>query len=114
MANYNGYNLAQLLESVLKAYPGVVPALDLLTDGLSPEYVAFHRESIKAHTGLIHFKHRGVVYQLTRVSNIRNTNGYERYTYAIWDDEHQQADDPNIAYSIYIDEFLPWVTIPLT
>lgn len=114
MANYNGYNLAQLLESVLKAYPGVVPALDLLTDGLSPEYVAFHRESVKAHTGLIHFKHRGVVYQLTRVSNIRNTNGYERYTYAIWNDEHQQADDPNIAYSIYIDEFLPWVTIPLT
>lgn len=114
MANYNGYNLAQLLESVLKAYPGVVPALDLLTDGLSPEYAAFHRESVKAHTGLIHFKHRGVVYQLTRVSNIRNTNGYERYTYAIWDDEHQQTDDPNIAYSIYIDEFLPWVTIPLT
>lgn len=114
MAKYDGYNLAQLLEEVLKAYPGVVPALDLLTDGLSVEYAAFHRESVRAHTGLIHFKHRGVVYQLTRVSNIRNTNGYERYTYAIWNDEHQQADDPNIAYSIYIDEFLPWVTIRLT
>lgn len=114
MAKYDGYNLAQVLEEVLLAYPGVVTALDLLTDGMSPEYVAFHRESLKAHTGLIHFKHRGVVYQLSRVSNIRNTSGHERYTYAVWNDEHMQEDDPNIAYSIYIDEFLPWVTIRLT
>ena len=110
---YESLTLAQFLAQVLKAYPTVKTSLLLITDGLSAEYAAFHQKAIAAHTGLIRVKQAGVTYQIARVSNIRGSTGYTRYILDKVKVEPLEANDPNVTYCIYIDEWLDWVTIPL-
>lgn len=113
MAGYAGLKLTDLLYTVCKAYPDINTVLSLLSDGLSPEYYAFHARTTLEHVTAIQFQQRGQTYLLNRVSNLRDSTGYERYTYTLWDTDDLKEMDINIAYRIYKDEYYPWVTVPI-
>ena len=113
MAAYTSLTLAQFLYTVCKAYPDLNTVLALITDGQSPEYLAFHAKTTSEHVTAIQFQQRGHTYLLNRISNLRDTTGAERYTYTLWDEDSLKAEDINIAYRIYKDSYYPWVTVPI-
>ena len=111
--SYSALTLHEFLAEVLKAYD-VETSLALLTDSMSSEYQAFHEKTVAAHTGLIAVNTLGVTYHITRVSNIRNTTGYERYTWEVFDNQTLDTlDQGNIAYRLFVEKWHDWVTIPL-
>ena len=107
--------LEDFLKQVVPAYPALPALLDELTDGTSALYREFHRHATAGHIGTIHFKHSGITYQLVRLSSIRNTPGFERYKWGVWQelDNQTERNDPNVAYRLMVNSFLPWVTIRL-
>lgn len=110
---YEGLTLADFLTKVCNAYPNVETVINKLTDYVSPEYKAFHAKTVSEHVTVIWFQQRGKTYQVSRVSNIRDTTGYERYVYAIWDIDALKDYDINIGYRIYKDRWYEWQTIKI-
>ena len=110
---YDGLTLAEFLYTVCNAYPNVETVIAKLTDYSTPEYKAFHAKTVSEHVTLIWIQQRGQTYQVSRVSNIRNTTGFERYVSHHWDTDDLKELDINIAYRVYKDEWYNWVTIPI-
>lgn len=103
----------ELLVSVLLAYPTAENVLNSIIDGSSDEYKAFHILSLKSHVTMIHVRQFGVTYQLSRVSNIRGSTGYERYVKSVWTKDPLQEDERIVTYKTFINKWLPWVTVKL-
>lgn len=107
--------LEAFLHANVPAYPTIPTFLDAITNNSTAAYAAFHAAAVAGHVGTIHFKHRGNIYQLTRVSTLRNTPGFERYKWGLWEtlDAETERNDPNVAFKFMVDGFLPWETIRL-
>lgn len=107
--------LEDFLKATVPAYPELPAMLAELTNGTGATYREFHRVATEGHVGTIQFKHRGIIYQLVRLSSIRNTPGFERYKWGIWQELNSETerDDPNVAYRLMVNTFLPWETIRL-
>ena len=72
---YEGQDFATFMYTVCNAYPNVETVIEKLTDYVSEEYKAFHAKTVSEHITLIWIQQRGKTYQVSRVSNIRNTTG---------------------------------------
>ncbi len=107
--------LEAFIERVVPAYPTLQDVLRQFIDGLSVDYTQLNQLMTSAHTSMIQFKHRGVVYNLWRISTMRGTPAYERFKYGIAHEYDSEAErnDPNVAYRLYIDDWLDWHTINL-
>lgn len=110
---YTGMTLEEFLAEHLNAYPNVEESLKKLTDTTSDEYKTFHMLSTRRHVHSMEIKQRGKTYQFYRMSSIRGTAGYERYTYRLWNTEPHQEDDANVVYRYFFERWDEWVTIPL-
>ncbi|ANZ50477.1 hypothetical protein STRATTON_52 [Erwinia phage vB_EamM_Stratton] len=113
MPPYVGLTLASLLETALKAYPGVEDvAKALCTDPvLSP---AFHYYMVDEHFAGIMILQRGLTYYVTRNSSIRTTASYEQYSYVLWNENPAGNVDqnPKMAYRLFSEKWHDWVTVP--
>ena len=105
--------LHTLLAEKLKAYPTVKESILVLIDGMSADYKAFHLAMVKAHTGMLRIKQNGKTYHVNRVSNIRGTTGYYKYTVELWHEAPLEYNDVNIVYTLFMDKWLEPVTIKL-
>ncbi len=110
---YSGMTLEEFLEAHLSAYPEVEEALKKLSDSTSPEYQTFFVLATARHLHSMMVRQRGKSYQFYRLSSIRKTAGYERFTYHLWDARPHEEDDANVAYRFFWDRWDEWVTIPL-
>lgn len=114
MAYSNEYNaLLAFFKSKLEPYSNIKQQLEMMVDGASANYQELHRLSYAAHVGLIHIRHRGITYQITRSSNIRNTAGFERYVLEVWDENRLWKDEPNLAVKFFRRNWEEWHTIRL-
>lgn len=107
--------LENFLHTTVPAYPDLPAFLDAITNNSTVVYRDFHAAAVAGHVGTIHFKHRGEVYQLVRISTIRNTPGFERYKWGLWEtlDIETERNDPNVAFRFMVNGFLAWETIRL-
>lgn len=106
-------NLKKFLVDNLAPYPDVHDVLVTMTNGTSSLYHQFHDLSTKAHVGLIHVRHRGMTYQISRTSNVRNTAGYERYMLEDYHENKLWKDEPNVACKFFRRQWEEWFTIRL-
>jgi len=105
--------LDEFLKIMLKAYPDVTVAIANMTDGSSDPYKGFHHFTTTSKITTVNIRQYGIVYQVNRSSNIRDTSGYERYVTAVVDDIEMQHDETVVTYRLFDDMWHPWVTIPL-
>ena len=110
---YEGQDFATFMYTVCNAYPNVETVIEKLIDYVSEEYKAFHAKTVSEHITLIWIQQRGKTYQVSRVSNIRDTTGFERYVAAHWDTDDLKEYNINIAYRVYKDEWYDWQTIKI-
>lgn len=110
---YENMTIEDFLRSRLKSYGDVETALRLFCDGVSPEYQAFHQKTLDKHTALVEVRYNGKTWQLTRVSNIRGTTGYLRYTLQLVKEDKLGTEEPNIAFRFFRDGWDAWITLPL-
>lgn len=103
--------LESFMRDVLLSYPGIPACLDALIDNSKVEYAVFHPLALKEHIGQIEFRLRKETYWLQRVSNIRNTAGYDQYRYQLVRRDLGEPDDPNIAFRFFREKWLPWHTV---
>lgn len=103
------------LTQLVPAYPSLEDVLKLLSDGISADYKQFNKLMTNAHTTMVQFKHRGVVWNLWRLSTMRGTPGFDRFKYGIFHEYESEAElnDPNVKFRCYIDDWLDWQTINL-
>lgn len=110
-AHYSSLSLAQFLELILRAYPGLDNILTLLEDRHSPERAAFHVKMLGEHTGNIEISQYGVTYRICRVSNIRGSAGYTEYTFTKVKVDEFETDNATITYRIFRKQWEEWVTL---
>lgn len=110
-SHYATLSLAEFLEAILRAYPGLDNVMDLLADRNSPERAAFHEKMLGEHTGLIEFAQYGIRHRVARVSNVRGSNGYTEYTFTIVQDDPFEHDNATITYRIFRKQWEEWVTL---
>ena len=110
---YESLDLEGFIRQLLPAYPDIVSALELITDGMSPEWNAFHSKSTAYHTGLMWIRHNGITYQVCRVTNLRKLPGYKQYTWEVFRKEDIEDNTPNVAFRFFRDGWEAWKTINL-
>lgn len=110
---HSGLTLQEYLIEILKPYPDVLDGIKKITNMQTEEYRVFHTKALNEHVGTLEIRQRGITYQVNRKSNIRNTPAYERYIYAISDDNLLWKDDVNVACRYFKAHWNPWFTIRL-
>lgn len=110
---YRDLSLHDFLELILRAYPEVESVAKELADMSSEKAQAFHHYMVKEHYSGIKLLQRGLTYYITRVSNIRNTAGYEQYTSMLWNkaDTANSQDNPAISYCLFRSRWKEWTPI---
>ncbi len=107
--------MSQTLESFMRdlllTYKGIPACLDAIIDDSKVEHAIYHQLSLKEHIGQIELRLRKETYWLQRVSNIRNTAGYDQYRYQLVRRDLGEEDDPNIAFRFFREKWLPWHTV---
>lgn len=103
--------LENFMRQLLLTYEGIPACLSKIVDTTTPEYAAFHRISLSEHIGFIEIRLRKETYWLTRVSNLRNTAGYDLYRYVLASRVRGEEDDPNIAFRFFRERWLDWHTV---
>ncbi|MGL5648938.1 MAG: hypothetical protein ACRDDY_13905 [Clostridium sp.] len=104
--------LENFLRQTLLTYKGIEACLDKLVDGTSDEHLAFHKLSTEAHVGFFEFTIKKNTYWLRRVSNIRNTAGYDSYQYQLTNINPQgEEDDVNIRFRMFTDVWTEEYTV---
>ena len=105
--------LESFMRETLLTYKGIPACLDALINNDKVEYAVFHPLALKEHIGQIELRLRKETYWLQRVSNIRNTAGYDQYRYQLVRRDLGEADDPNITFRFFREKWLPWHTVNL-
>lgn len=75
---------------------------------------ALHYYMVTEHFAGMQITQRGKTYYLTRVSSIRNTAGYEQYTWTLWHDDKSGTsveENPKVAYRLFSHKWFDWVAV---
>lgn len=110
-SHYQAQSLAEFLETILRAYPGLDNVVQLLSDRNSPERAAFHVKMLGEHTGTIEIAQYGVRYRIARVSNVRGSAGYTEYNFSLVNKDEFEFDNATITYRIFRKQWEDWVTL---
>ncbi|ANZ50229.1 hypothetical protein PHOBOS_39 [Erwinia phage vB_EamM_Phobos] len=75
---------------------------------------ALHYYTVEEHFAGMQITQRGKTYYVTRVSSIRNTAGYEQYSWVLWHDDKSGTsvdENPKVAYRLYSHKWFDWVAV---